>query len=116
MFITALAFGAVFSTPSRLAIEKEEELTARQKAVVYGAGPMMSVVMFAVFMSLLPLGGTAATIGGLGATMNLLTATYAMMPFEPMDGRKVYKWKRSVWAAMFVPMIAAYFILVIFVL
>jgi Zn-dependent protease len=48
--------------------------------------------------------------------MNLLTATYAMMPFEPMDGRKVYKWKKWVWAVMFVPMLALYFALIIYVL
>jgi len=116
MFITALAFGAVYSSPSRLAIERENELSARQKAVVYGSGPIVSVILFLVFLAMLPLGGMAATIGGIGATMNLLTATYAMMPFDPMDGRKVYKWNRPVWAAMFVPMIATYFALIIFIL
>ena len=116
MFITALAFGAVFSTPSRLAIEEEDKMTVRQKAMVYGSGPIMSVIMFVVFLAMLPLGGTAATIGGVGASMNLLTATYAMMPFDPMDGRKVYKWKKLAWAAMFVPMIVMYFVLIIFII
>jgi Zn-dependent protease len=76
----------------------------------------MSVIMFVVFLAMLPLGGTAATIGGVGASMNLLTATYAMMPFDPMDGRKVYKWKKLAWAAMFVPMIVMYFVLIIFII
>ena len=65
---------------------------------------------------MLPLGGMAATIGGVGASMNLLTATYAMMPFDPMDGRKVYKWKKWAWAAMFVPMLVLYFVLIIFII
>jgi Zn-dependent protease len=116
MFITALAFGAVFSSPSRLAIDEEDSLSARQKALVYGSGPVVSFVLFAMFLALLPLGGTAATIGGIGASMNLLTATYAMMPFEPMDGGKVYKWKKWAWAALFVPMLVLYFVLIIFII
>lgn len=49
-------------------------------------------------------------------TVNLLTATYTMMPFEPMDGRKIYDWKKWVWAVPFVALLAIYFALTIFVL
>jgi Zn-dependent protease len=116
MFLTALAFGVVYSSPSRLAIDDADKMTARQQAIVYGSGPIVSFVLFGVFLALIPLGGTAATIGKLGASMNLLTAAYALMPFAPMDGLKVYKWKKWVWAAMFVPILAAYFALIIYVL
>ena len=116
MFLTALAFGVVFSSPSRLAINEADKMTVKQQAAVYGAGPVVSTVLFIAFLALIPFGGMAATIGGLGASMNLLTATYAMMPFEPMDGRKVYNWKKWAWAAMFLPMLTMYFVLVIFIL
>lgn len=116
MFLTALAFGVVFSSPSRLAINEADRMTVRQQAIVYGAGPVVSAVLFIAFLALIPLGGMAATVGGVGASMNLLTATYAMMPFEPMDGRKVYNWKKWAWAAMFLPMLTMYFVLVIFIL
>ena len=116
MFITALLFGVVFSSPSRLAINDPEKMTLKQQAIVFGSGPIVSLVVFAIFLALIPLGGFAATIGMLGASMNLLMATYAMMPFEPMDGRRVYKWKKWVWALFFVPMLALYFSLIIFVL
>ena len=116
MFLTALAFGVVYSSPSRLAIEDADKLTARQQAIVYGSGPIVSFALFGLFMALIPLGGTAATIGKLGASMNLLTAANALMPFAPMDGLKVYRWKKWAWAAMFVPILATYFALIIFVL
>jgi Zn-dependent protease len=116
MFITAIFFGVVYSSPSRLAINDPKKMTVRQQAIVYGSGPIVSLIVFAVFLALIPLGGNAATIGKLGASMNLLTAVYALMPFEPMDGRKVYIWKKWVWAVMFVPMLALYFALTIFVL
>jgi Zn-dependent protease len=116
MFITAVLFGVVYSYPSRLAINDPKKMTAKQQAIVYGSGPIVSFIVFAIFLALIPLGGTAATIGKLGATMNLLTAVYALMPFEPMDGRRVYIWKKWAWAALFVPMIVLYFALTIFIL
>ena len=116
MFLTAIAFGVVYSSPSRLAIESAEKMTVKQQAIVYGSGPIVSFILFAIFLTMIPFGGTAATIGKLGASMNLLTAAYAMMPFAPMDGLKVYRWKKWAWAALFVPMLALYFVMIIFVL
>ena len=116
MFLTALAFGVVYSSPSRLAINDTKDLTAKQQAVIYGAGPLMSVIVFIVFLAVIPFGGYAATVGTLGASMNLLTATYSLMPFEPMDGKKVYKWNKLVWAVSFVSLMVLYFGLTIFLL
>ncbi len=116
MFITALAFGVVYSSPSRLAIEEADKMTVKQQAMVYGSGPVVSIILFGLFAALIPLGGTASTLGKLGASMNLLTAAYAMMPFVPMDGHKVYKWKKWAWAVLFVPTLVMYFVMVIFVL
>ena len=116
MFLTAIAFGVVYSSPSRLAIEKAEKMTVRQQAMVYGSGPIVSLALFGVFLILIPLGGTAATIGKLGASMNLLTAAYALMPFAPMDGLKVYRWKKWAWAVLFIPTLVMYFALIIFVI
>lgn len=116
MFITALAFGVVYSSPSRLAIAEADKMTEKQQAMVYGSGPVVSIILFGVFAALIPLGGAASTIGKLGASMNLLTAAYAMMPFVPMDGHRVYKWKKWVWAVLFLPTLVLYFAIVIFVL
>ena len=116
MFLTAILFGVVYSSPSRLAINDTKDMTVRQQAIVYGSGPIMSFAVFAAFLALIPFGGYAATIGTLGASMNLLTATYALMPFEPMDGRKVYVWNKWVWAILFLVLLGLYFALTIFVL
>jgi hypothetical protein len=116
MFFTAILFGVVYSSPSRLAINDPKTLNPKQQAIVYGSGPLMSFAVFAAFLALVPLGGEVATIGLLGASMNLLTATYAMMPFEPMDGRRVYNWKKWLWGVPFVSLLALYFAMTIFVL
>ena len=106
-------FGTVFSSPSRLAINDPEEKSSQQQAIIYGAGPIMSLVVAAVFLAMIPYGGLAATIGMLGATMNLLTATYSLLPFKPMDGLKIFKWKKKAWVGLFVPMMAMYFTLIL---
>lgn len=116
MFITAIFFHVVYSSPSRLAINDPEKLTVKQQAIVYGSGPVVSLIVFVAFLALVPFGGFAATVGLLGATMNLLTAVYALMPLEPMDGRKIYKWNKGIWLVLFVPMLALYFALTIFML
>jgi Zn-dependent protease len=113
MFVTAIPFGVVYSSPSRLAIKDEEKLEPKKQALIFLAGPLVSVAMFAAFMAVTTLGGRWATIGLVGAAMNLLAATYAMMPFRFLDGHKVYQWRKAVWAAAFVPMFAVYFLLFI---
>jgi Zn-dependent protease len=115
MFITAFFFRVVYAMPARLSINDSDKLSTRQQAMVYCSGPLVSVLMFGIFMLLVPLGGFAATIGLLGASMNLLSAVYSLMPFKPMDGRKVLKWKWPVWAALFFPLLVLYFALTIYV-
>jgi Zn-dependent protease len=47
--------------------------------------------------------------------MNLLSAVYSLTPFNPMDGNKVYRWKKALWAVTFVPMLLLYLGITIFV-
>jgi hypothetical protein len=108
-------FGIVFAMPARLVIDKDANLSKRQEAVIFGAGPLVSFLAFLCFALLLPWNGLALGVGFLGCSMNLLAATYGMMPFEPMDGAKVFRWKRGMWALAFVPVIVLYFVLTILV-
>jgi len=116
MILTTGLFGIVFSLPARTAINDTDKLSTRQKAVIYAAGPLMSVLLFVLFALLIPMGGSLATIGLVGCSSNLLAAVYGMMPFEPMDGKKVVKYRKSLWALMFIPLLVLYFLMVIFVL
>ena len=115
MFVTALLFGSVFALPARVVINDTEKLSKKQRAMIYGAGPLMSFVIFVAFLALVPLGGAVVGLAILGASMHLLSAVYSFMPFDPMDGNKVYKWKRSVWLMAFAPLLVLYFAMVIWV-
>ncbi|HUT38327.1 MAG TPA: hypothetical protein VMW77_03380, partial [Methanoregula sp.] len=59
--------------------------------------------------AILPLGGLFAIAGGVGFSINLITAVYSLMPIATMDGRAIWKWNRTVYLVLFVPMIAFYF-------
>ncbi len=115
MLFTGILFGSVFGLPARTAINNTEKLTPKQRAVIYGIGPTTSFLVFIPFLLLIPAGGFIASIGILGASMNLLSAVYSFMPFEPMDGNKVYRWKRPGWLVAFAPLLALYFVMVIWV-
>ncbi len=114
MFVTALIFGTVYSFPSRTKVNDPEKLSHKQRAILYGAGPLMSFAVFVMFLALVPVGGVVATIALLACSMNLLTAVYSFMPLSPMDGAHVFKWKKPIWAAVFIPMFILYMLLVVF--
>lgn len=115
MFVTAFFFGSVFALPARTVINDTQKMSKRQRAIVYGAGPLMSFVIFVAFLALIPLGGAIVGLAILGASMHLLSAIYSFMPFDPMDGNKVFGWRKPAWLLTFAPLLVLYFAMVIWV-
>lgn len=114
MFMTALLAGTVFGQPARLLVTGGETLNKRDRAIVWLAGPGVSLAVAALFLLLVPLGFAAAGITGM--TINLLLFVYSLIPLNPMDGERVYGWNRAVWAVAFVPLLLVYVGLMVFVL
>ena len=115
MFVTAIIFGTIYAFPSRTIVNDPGKLSLKERAIIYGSGPLLSFGVFLFFLMLTPIGGTVTTIALLACSMNLLTAVYSFMPFVPMDGSHVMKWKRPVWALIFLPMLALYIVMTVFV-
>ncbi len=117
MFITAFFIGVVFAVPARTVINNDDKkLDTRQQAIIYLSGPMMSTALAVGFILLVPVGGFLATVCLLGVSMNLLAALYSMMPVDPLDGSKVFVWKKPAWAVVFIPILVLYFLAVVYVL
>jgi len=108
LVLSAWIFGYLFASPSRNLFQKGPDLSPRTIAMVNLAGPAMSVAVAMASLLLLPLGGLAAFAGQTLFTMNLLNGVYSLVPFDPMDGKAVFDWNRSVWAAVFFPLLAVY--------
>jgi hypothetical protein len=62
-----------------------------------------------------PWGGFIAAIGVLGFSMNMLGTVYSLMPFDPMDGGKIYGWSKVLWGMLFIPLILFYLVMLVFI-
>jgi hypothetical protein len=116
MFATSFLFGLVYALPARTIINGADKLTKKQQAIVYLSGPLVSLVLAIVFLLLIFAGDAFRTIGLIGCSMNILSAAYSLMPFDPMDGNKVYKWKKYAWVLVFLPLVAIYLALTWYVI
>jgi Zn-dependent protease len=67
------------------------------------AGPLMNLILSFVSLALLayPVGQFVTRIALVGAAFNAWIALFNLVPFAIMDGLKVFRWNKLVWAAAF---------------
>jgi PKD repeat protein/Zn-dependent protease len=109
MFLTAWLYGNAFAQSYRNLVHRQGEDETRELGIEMVAGPCVSIVLMVLFLAILPLGGLFAIAGGVGFSINLITAVYSLMPIATMDGGAIWKWNRVVYLILFLPMIAFYF-------
>lgn len=100
----ALAIGAafagfLFAAPG--AVYHRGRITPRENGLVSIAGPVTNLGLVAVFLGLVPFGGIVGDVGALGVTINAFLAAFNMLPFGPLDGKKVLSWSRIAFAVVF---------------
>lgn len=101
----ALAIGAafagfLFAAPG--AVYHRGRITPRENGLVSIAGPVTNLGLVGVFLGLVPFGGIIGDIGALGVTINAFLAAFNMLPFGPLDGKKVLSWSRIAFVVVFV--------------
>jgi len=126
LFAVALAFvGFIFAAPGAVMISKpnvpqefymqdpigQEELKReikRETLLISLAGPMTNIVLAAFFFLLLllsPSNSLAAQAANFALIINLILAAFNMLPFGPLDGKKVFDSNRMVWLLVGLPSI-----------
>lgn len=106
--VGALA-GFLFAAPG--AVYHRGRITARENGLIAVAGPVTNLLLAVVFLGVLLVGssGVGGTyvldVGLWGVRINLLLAGFNMIPFGPLDGRKVLAWNKLAYAGIAVPSI-----------
>jgi Zn-dependent protease len=76
-------------------IERNVEKTGK----IAAAGPMVNILLAVIFGITSTFFG-AGLLGNLlaaGATVNAFLAVFNMLPLHPLDGSKVFAWKKELW-------------------
>jgi len=109
MFLTAWLYGNAFAQSYRNLVNRPGEDNEREIGIEMVSGPCVSIILMLLFLAIIPFGDIWAIAGGVGFTINLITAVYSLMPIETMDGLAIWRWSRAVYLVLFIPMIAFYF-------
>lgn len=108
MFLTAWLFGNAFGASYRNLVNRNDEEDPKTIGIEMVAGPVVSIILTFVFLGMVMLGGVWAIAGGIGFTINLITAVYSLMPIETMDGLAIWRWNKGLYLALLVPMFLFY--------
>ena len=99
--------GFIFAAPGATYISGNN-VTERQNGVISLAGPATNVVIAFIFLLVGFVGtGIFEELGVIGFEVNLFLATFNMIPIMPLDGAKVFRWNKVLWAGVFVPLLIA---------
>jgi hypothetical protein len=104
--ITSVLFGTVFAIPGRTFIYGDA--TDAQRGKIALAGPLVSIVMVALFWLLVDVGGFVGSIGLAGFNLAFIMAVYEMLPIRPLEGKEVRAWNRWAWRLYFFPVFILY--------
>jgi len=107
--VTSVFLGFVFAAPGAVYIFGPH-LSREQNAKISLSGPMVNLFLalaFIVFGLAFPAYGKTAQ---LGAYVNSFIGAFNLLPFGPMDGVKVLRWSKLVWAIVFILLFATSFI------
>jgi Zn-dependent protease len=122
--ITSL-FGFIFAAPGATYFEPdphEQYLDPKGFIQRYGtislAGPKVNLIFGFLFIALFfliefafpsvtgVLASFAVLVTGLGAYINFYLAAFNLLPINPLDGYKVFRWSKPHWVAYFVAAVA----------
>jgi Zn-dependent protease len=127
--VVSSLFGFLLAAPGATYIAGTN-ISERDNGIISLAGPALNVVIALLFLPLLLTGITTTStstgpafavwfpfgfLGYEGVFVNVWLAMFNLLPFWILDGSKVFRWNKLVWAAFFIPLlvVSAIFFLVV---
>jgi Zn-dependent protease len=126
LFIVIMSFmGFIFAAPGAVMIHKVPNVASSYEGGAYGkllekksrqevlwialAGPITNIILMALFFALLSSGLAASRLATnaiyFAFFINLNLAAFNLIPFGPLDGRKIFEINRLAWAIIAIPTI-----------
>jgi Zn-dependent protease len=94
-----IIIGIVFAAPGAVQIFGRPNREEMGKISV--AGPSTNLILFIIFygMGLISV-GIINTISFVIAYINAILAFFNLLPFGPLDGLKIFRWKKEIWGLL----------------
>ncbi|MEK6900503.1 MAG: metalloprotease [Nanoarchaeota archaeon] len=94
----AIFIGFIFAAPGAVMISGM--VTRKENGVISAAGPATNYVLAMIFLALITLFPQFASVFVTGFSINIWLGIFNLIPFGPLDGRKVFDWSKTVWGGM----------------
>ncbi len=110
MLFTSGILKFVFSQPLKTKISNSEQIDDKQLIIIIFSGSVASFIILLSFIGVYMI-STQRQIQWLALTgleMGMLTMLISLMPFSPMEGEKVLKWNKKLWAIVFFLILSFY--------
>jgi len=105
--LLGVAVGLVFAAPG--AVQIFGRPSREESGRISAAGPGVNVVIGLLFLLLWTVtGGLVGAAALFIAAINAFLAFFNLLPFGPMDGRKIFRWRKDVWAGLLAGSIALF--------
>lgn len=98
LFLAILA-GIVFAAPGAVQIFGRPDREEMGKIAV--AGPVTNLILGLLFVGIwYSSSGIIASISFFVAYINVFLAFFNLLPFGPLDGAKIFRWKKELWGML----------------
>ena len=94
----AVFIGFIFAAPGAVMISGM--ITRKENGLISAAGPATNYVLAMLFLGLSFLFPAWSNVFATGFSINIWLGLFNLIPFGPLDGKKVFYWNKAVWGAM----------------
>lgn len=94
----AVFIGFIFAAPGAVMISGM--ITRKENGLISAAGPGTNYILAMIFLGLSSILPQWTNMFATGFSINIWLGVFNLIPFGPLDGKKVFDWNKVVWGGM----------------